>query len=265
MEGVDTPDEIARLYFRIKSYLDPNIRQKLKARATELILSRAKTVYEHGLKSRTRIYKEYTPGAPWNFELTFEKMIAFGERTPTYRSIVSPQEARTRRSFVLMVDKSHSVYRFMPQIATAAAVLALALRRENFAVLAFDSSSHFLKRMNSPITAEEVVDKLLLLESGGKTNLKRALETGLLQLSESPHGTKKVACLLSDLEPTEGGDPLPIASQFQDLRILKAPITETQGIARPLTGKFARLRNTQIIPFHRQSNIPSLIQDMIYE
>ncbi|MHA2271439.1 MAG: vWA domain-containing protein [Candidatus Hodarchaeales archaeon] len=260
-----TPDELGQLFFRIKAYLDPQIRAKLKARASELILRRAKAVYEYGIKTRTVSYNEYRPGARWNFELTFEKMVALGERTPTYRSIVSPQRVQTKRSFVLMVDKSHSVYRFMPQIATAAAVLALSLRRENFAVLAFDSSTHYLKAMNNPIIPEQVVDKLLLLEAGGKTNLKEALETGLLQLRTSPAGNKRVACLLSDLEPTEGGNPLPIASQFEDLRILQAPITETQGMMRPLTGQFAQLKNTQLIPFHQRSDIPTLIQNMIYE
>ncbi|MFQ5980515.1 MAG: VWA domain-containing protein [Candidatus Heimdallarchaeota archaeon] len=265
LEEIETPDELTQLYFRIKLFLDYKIRERLKTRATEMILNRARSVYEHGLKSRTVEYKEYNPGSRWNFELTFEKMVAFGERTPTYRSIVSPQKIRSKRSFVLMVDKSHSVYRFMPQIAAAAAVLALSLRRESFAVITFDTSTHFLKTMNSPITAEQAVDKLLMLEAEGKTNLKKALEVGLTQLRESTSRNKRIACLFSDLEPTEGGDPLPVARQFEDLRILKAPTTETQGIMRPLAGAFAQLKNTQLIPFHRQSDIPSLIQDMLYE
>ncbi len=263
--GGETSEELAQLFFRVKAYLPTQIYNKLKTQTKQTILHRAKVIHEHGLKSRTVSYKEYIPGAAWNFELTFEKMIATGERTPSYRSIVSPHKAKSRRSFVLMVDKSHSVYRYISQIAIAAAVLSMSLQKENYSVMAFDSSVHSIKQLNEPILAEHVVDQLFLLDAGGKTNLKKALEVGLTQFQKVPLGYKRVACLLSDLQPTEGGDPLSVAQEFDDLRILQAPVTETQGTNFQLTGKFARLNNVTLVKFSHHSDIPTLIQEMIYD
>jgi Mg-chelatase subunit ChlD len=99
--------------------------------------------------------------------------------------------------------------------------LALSVKKDNLAIIDFDSSAYVLKAMNERIHPEAIIELILNIESGGKTNLEEALSLAQQQLMQSS-SKDKIVYLISDLERTTGRNPLPIINKLPNLRVIYA-------------------------------------------
>ena len=214
-------EDLIQLYSRTKKSLDYKIRKLMLDKLIPFITEKAKLIYKRGISSAISRYVDYEPGDTWEVEMTLEKMLALGKLSPDYESIVVKEPSKIKKSIVICIDKSLSVLQLIHQIVLVAAVLSLSVRKENFAIVDFDSQAHLLKSMTEGLHPESIVELILNIESGGKTNLEEALVLANKQLSQST-SRKKIIYLISDLERTIGKNPLPEISRITDLRIVYA-------------------------------------------
>lgn len=212
-------DELIQLYSRTKKHLSFEIRKKMLDKLIPFITEKAKAIFRRGISSSVSKYVNYQPGDSWEAEMTIEKMLSLGKLTPDYESIVVKEPSKRKKSIVICIDRSMSVLQLIHQIVLMASVLSLSVKRDNFAIIDFDSQAHILKSMTDSVYPEALVELILNIESGGKTNLEEALTLASEQLkfSSSP---EKIIYLISDLERTTGRNPLPIIQRISDLRII---------------------------------------------
>ncbi|HEY4022187.1 MAG TPA: AAA family ATPase [Pseudonocardiaceae bacterium] len=125
-----------------------------------------------------------------------------------------------RRGVVLMLDASGSMRGDRAiESATAAAASALALERDELAVVAFGTGAEVLKRGEETVPAPELARRVLALRPHGLTDLSAGLEAGLglLATMQSP---VKVAVVMTDGVQNKGVDARVLAARYQRLDVL---------------------------------------------
>lgn len=151
----------------------------------------------------------------------------------------------------LVIDRSGSTGG--RRLATAAlAAAAVALRADDYSVLAFSSRVQTIKDQQLQKPAGEVVDAVLSLRGHGTTNIDAALHAALEQLSRS-RASRKAVLLLSDGRSTTGPDPVAIARQLDSFLVLAPTDGEETGeeakkLALAAGGKFAAVTSPRLIP-----------------
>ncbi|MHA1954396.1 MAG: vWA domain-containing protein, partial [Candidatus Heimdallarchaeaceae archaeon] len=214
-------EELIQLYSKTKKHLEFHLRKKMLDKLIPFITEKAKAIYRRGISASVSKYVSYQPGDTWETEMTIEKMLSTGKNIPDYESIVVKEPTKKKRSLVICIDKSLSVLQLIHQIVLLASVLALSVKKDNLAIIDFDSSAYVLKAMNERIHPEAIIELILNIESGGKTNLEEALSLAQQQLMQSSL-KDKIVYLISDLERTTGRNPLPIINKLPNLRVIYA-------------------------------------------
>ena len=157
--------------------------------------------------------------------------------------------ARPSTAICLVVDRSGSMGG--DRLATAAvAAAAVAWRSpDDYSVIAFSNNVIIIKPQDERRGTEAVVDDLLTLRGYGTTDLTLALKAAQTQLMRS-NASRRLAVLLSDCRPTEGGDPVAQARAIDELFVV-APAgdsDEGQALAAAAGGRFAPLEGPSGIP-----------------
>lgn len=199
--------------------------QKVIAREIliRLLMQLATHISARGIRSTKRCLTTYRPGLDeMELEETMENFV--GKKCPDYEDIMMVDKEPKPRGVVLMLDTSNSMQREKILIATLAiGVLAYRLRGENFAILTFNNEVNVIKPMEKEMTIEMLLDKMLEIQSRGITNIKLALEKGLLQLSKQV-AHEKLGIIATDGWATTGGDPVEIASKYTRLHVIQVPM-----------------------------------------
>ena len=212
-------EDLIQLYSRTKKHLNFEIRKRMLDKLIPFITEKAKQIFQRGISSSVSRYINYEPGNSWEAEMTIEKMLSLGKLSPDYETIVAKEPFKRKKSIVICIDRSMSVLQLIHQIVLMASVLSLSVKKDNFAVIDFDSKAYLLKGMTDNINHEVLVEQILNIESGGKTNLEEALNLAIEQIKFSS-SREKIIYLISDLERTTGKNPLPVIQKIPDLRII---------------------------------------------
>jgi Mg-chelatase subunit ChlD len=168
-------------------------------------------------------------------ELTLENVM--GKEFPDPEDWITVRRETRRKQIVLMMDTSLSMSgRNLAMAAVAAAVLALKVKSEDLAVVAFESAAHALSRLYDAHSAAAVVESILSQPARGFTNIEEALIKGREELARGDN-PQKVGLLITDGVFTAGGDPLPQAALFPRLFVL---LTEDYVMDEELCRKMAR-------------------------
>ncbi|MHA2297238.1 MAG: AAA family ATPase [Candidatus Hodarchaeales archaeon] len=240
-------DDLVELFFKVKRYLPLDLRKKIFSVVFPKLLKRVRGMYFRSLKASETRYVPYSPGIEWDLYHTMEKMLSRAEKVPSYQSIVSITREKKKVTLVLLIDKSHSVYRYMHQISYVSALLCYAIRHENLNIIAFDNKPRFLKKFNGSESIETILEAILSIDSGGRTDIASALQKASQELENIPRaGNKKICCIISDLETTEGKDPYSHVTKFNDLRIVYVPPLNLINHYYPLRDKIKGLKNVKL-------------------
>lgn len=253
-----TGEDLIQLYSRSKKHLNYNIRKKLLEKLIPFITEKAKTIFRRGISSSVSRYVNYQPGDSWEIEMTFEKMLSSGKLNPDYDSIVVKEPSKRKKSIVICIDKSLSVLQLIHQIVLMASVLSLSVKRDNFAIIEFDSEAQLLKPMSKRIPPEELVELILNVESGGKTDLDKALQLATKQLKDSS-SREKIIYIISDLERTIGKNPLPIIQRIPDLRIVYARTYRRVSFVDEIVS----LSNVKMVELNHNSDLVELTTKLV--
>ena len=250
--------DLIQLYSRTKKHLNFQLRKKMLDKLIPFIIEQAKAIYRRGVSSAVSKYVNYEPGRTWELEMTIEKMMSSGKLYPDYDNIVSKEPIKKRRSIVVCIDKSLSVLQLIHQIVLMASVLSLSVKKENFSIIEFDSESSVLKPMHKYMNPDELVELILNIESGGKTNLEDALNLAVDQLKRSS-SREKIVYMISDLERTAGGNPLPIIRKIQDFRVVYARSYRRVSFVDEVIS----LSNVSLIELNQNSDLVELTTKLI--
>ena len=253
-----TGEDLIRLYSRTKKHLNYNIRKKLLEKLIPFITEKAKTIFRRGISSSVSRYVNYQPGDSWEIEMTFEKMLSSGKQVPDYDCIVVKEPSKRKKSIVICIDKSLSVLQLIHQIVLMASVLSLSVKRDNFAIIEFDSEAQLLKPMAKRIQPEELVELILNIESGGKTDLDKALQLATKQLKDSSL-REKIIYIISDLERTIGKNPLPIIQRIPDLRVVYARTYRRVSFVDEIVS----LSNVKMVELNHNSDLVELTTKLV--
>ncbi|MHA1910668.1 MAG: AAA family ATPase [Candidatus Kariarchaeaceae archaeon] len=255
-------DEIALsdIFLKIRGRLSDEVKQQLLKLLIPEIMQKARVISERGKHSGTIKYLPYEPGKEWDIYETIERMLSLGEKKPSYDSIVCPEVDKRKKAVVLCIDSSTSVIQMMHRITLTAAVLAHCLRDDHFAIIAFDTSPHIIKSIHQERSIYSVVEDVLLLESGGRTDISSALVEAKKQLAKLNQAEKKVI-VISDFEPTKGVEPIRNIHEFTDFR---AVVTWRQKLS-PMVKQLQGLRNVTIHNLSNSTNLVKLISEMLFE
>ncbi|MHA1169488.1 MAG: hypothetical protein ACTSRU_16805, partial [Candidatus Hodarchaeales archaeon] len=158
-----------------------------------------------------------------------------------------------------------SVGRYVHVISYVSVLRCYAIKAENMSVAAFDSIIGFIKHFNEIMPVESIIEAILELDSGGRTDISLALSKSLIELEKAPRSRgKKICCLISDLESTEGSDPLVHIEGFDDLRVIYVPPLNVLNHYYPLRDQIKRMKNVKIIRIDK-INDPVKLVEMILE
>ncbi|MFW9996350.1 MAG: VWA domain-containing protein [Candidatus Odinarchaeota archaeon] len=268
-----TEEELSALYFKLGHQLSIDIKESFREILIPKLLKKAQQLYSLGLQTRLLHYQHYEPGKRWDSFLTIEKMLSLGEIKKnggvqaSYDSIVAIERDKTRRLVVLLIDKSHSVYLHMREIALLSAVLALAIQKENYSIITFDENPYFIKRIsNKPKTPASIIRSCIELEASGKTDINKALIQAVNELEHAQHKRiKKIVVLLSDLIITEGSSRvLPEVRKIEDLRVIKVPHQQQTGGSDEFENGLKQQRNAIFYQLDKHVNILKLASEILY-
>lgn len=245
------PDELAEffemegslfLFGQMLGMLKPAVRREAVRHASRLILRIGARIADTGYKATTIRDVKGDPCGELNLDRTIE---AFLDEPlhQTAEQVVSTIRERQKRPFVLIVDHSYSMKGTkLLLMAITAATVALH-QKENYAVVAFNSSASVLKRLGQAISPERLLDTIFSLDLNGETNIYQALQLALRQFNGSG---EKAALLLTDGCWNRGGDPRPLAGQFDCLHVICFPPARPEAveqIAWKGNGTFAFVRH----------------------
>jgi Mg-chelatase subunit ChlD len=184
-------------------------------------------------------------------ELTLENLM--GKEFPDPEDWITVRREERRRQIVLMMDTSLSMSgRNLALAAVAAAVLALKVKAEDLAVVAFENTAHTLSRLNDAHTVAGVVQAILTQPARGFTNIEEALDRGRQELARGDN-PRQAGLLITDGVFTAGGDPLPRAARFPRLHVL---LTEDYVMDADLCRRMARSGRGSMIAVDGYGQLP---------
>ena len=251
--GVYTP----RLFFVMRGVLDLKRRNILKRLTRTSILKLSLRIASEGLRGDLPVRGEYQAESDFDLEATMDQIL---ERYPTgiptlQRSDIIGIERRERKkNGVLILDASGSMMGERNiNAALSAAVMAYSMRNDKFAVIAFNTRAFLIKGIKDDLSINEIMDKVLDLESVGYTNIEDGLKMGALQI-KNLKTRFKWAILLTDGAYNKGDDPRYLCKQYTKLHVINLPGGKKWGervcqdLARLGGGRYVVVRSYYEVP-----------------
>lgn len=258
--------ESSSLFFQIKEYFSLKEKQNILQQLIPRLVQQAERMYHDLERSRYPTKIAYNPGSPWHLEKTVENFLLSGDTYFTYEHVICCKRKGKQRYIILLIDKSHSVLVYLKLIILTSILFSLTLNIKDIALIGFDTRPEVIKGFaDAQTTTREVIDRLVNIRSGGKTNIFSALQTAKKEFSHQI-GQKKTLVLISDLLATSGIDFLPILKRMEDVRIIVTPRRRTLQLTAPILGKLRRLSNIKLyLMTPDERSIPEMLEKVLYD
>jgi MoxR-like ATPase/Mg-chelatase subunit ChlD len=168
-------------------------------------------------------------GAELDLERTLEVLSA--DPHPSDEDLFVLERRRRRRAYALMLDISGSMKgRAIFHAALALAAVAVRVRDDPFAVVAFWREAAVLKRLDEAVPLDALLDRLLSLSGRGLTDIGLGLRAGLDEL-EGSGVQERIGLLFSDGLQTAGEPAGLVAAAFPTLHVV-ATGQDTESLKR---------------------------------
>ncbi|MFX0123186.1 MAG: VWA domain-containing protein [Candidatus Hodarchaeota archaeon] len=258
--------ESSSLFFQIKDFFTPEEKQLLLQKLIPRLFRHAERIFQAIDRSKYPMKIPYTPGLSWHLENTIATFLLSGDTNFTYKHVICTKRQGKQRCIILLIDKSHSVISYLKLIILTSILFSLSLNPKDIALIGFDTQPEVIKGfIESQITTQDIISRLVNIRSGGKTNISSALHTVRKEFSHQL-GYKKTLVIISDLLATTGTDFLPILKQMEDVRIILTPKRRTLQLTAPILGKLQKLPNIKLyLMTTDERSIPGLLEKVLYD
>lgn len=244
--------------------LDHKMRRLLLKQVVETLMLESKNLVTRGgvVTHKTEIHP-YNPGGDWDLELSIDKIIGnLTFKIPTYRDLLRRDLIRSKRSFVILADKSNSLGPVIDYVAMAVGILAEAVKKENYALLFFDDDVRTVKSLRDRAEQSQVLEEILDVDCKGATDLRRAFRAGKDQLDTLFDGSEGICVVISDCIPTHGGNPIEVAAQFSRMEILLVK-NKNVAIGTSCVDKLVRLPQVRVREIKDFNDIIDAVQKIV--
>ncbi|MFX1282700.1 MAG: VWA domain-containing protein [Promethearchaeota archaeon] len=254
------------LFFQIKEHFSPKEKQILLQKLIPKLFKHAKRIFHAIDRSRYPIKIPYIPGRTWDLEKTIVNFLLSGDSYFTYNHVICNKRIWKQKYVVLLIDKSHSVLSYLKLIILTSILFSLTLNIKEISLIGFDTQPEVFKRfIDSQMTTQDIITKLVNIRSGGKTDIFSALLAANKEFSHQI-GRKKTLIIISDLLATSGMDFLPILSRIEDVRIILTPRRQTLQLTTPIIGKLRKLPNIKLyLMTPDERSIPAMLEKVLYD
>jgi hypothetical protein len=236
--------ESSSLIFHIKEFFAPEERKLLLRKVIPKLLGQAEKIYKK----------------------TIANFLLSGDSNLTYKHVICIKRKKRRKCIVLLIDKSHSVLNYLRLIILTSILFSLSLDIKDIALIGFDNQPDVLKRFNDFHTSTyNLVNQLVNIRSGGKTDIYSALESAEKELNQQIC-PRKVVIIISDLLATSGKDFLPFLTRLEDVRIILTPRRQTIQLTKPIVGHLRRLSNVRLYYMSPdERSIPDILERVLFD
>ncbi|MFX0150444.1 MAG: VWA domain-containing protein [Candidatus Hodarchaeota archaeon] len=254
------------LIFQIKDFFATEEKKLLLRKIIPKLLGHAEKIYKTIDRSKYPETILYLPGRPWHLEKTIVNFLLSGDSNLTYKHVICIKRKKRRKSIVLLIDKSHSVLNYLRLIILTSVLFTLSLDIKDIALIGFDNQPDVLKGFNDFNTSKyDLVNQLVYIKSGGKTDIFSALESAEKELNRQIC-PKKIVVLISDLLATSGKDFLPFFTRLEDVRIILTPRRQAIQLTKPILGYLRRLSNVRLYYMSPdERSIPKILERVLYD
>jgi Mg-chelatase subunit ChlD len=215
--------ETGLLQVKLLSIIQERAEYAFKQEIKELLLQKitflSHKIAAEKINKKRKSVKQYRPELnEIDIDRTLEEHL--GHRTPDYENIYCHEWIKQKCAYVLMLDVSNSMHQEKLAIAAiATGVFTKKLQHDLHGVITFAKETNIIKNLYERNNLQKLIDKMLLIDSGGATNIRKALVAGLELLNISKMRFN-IGILVSDGRATVGGNPLEIASRYDRLHVL---------------------------------------------
>lgn len=260
---------IPELYFMIRSHAPLPLKILLQRLTRSIILRTSLNISGRGSKGRTRRRIRYYPGiSEFDLDSTLENYIQNGQQYLTFNDIVGYERRQRKRSVVLMLDTSGSMFgNLLLNAALTTSVLSYAMSKDFTSIVLFNSESLVIKEIrNEREKVTDLIDKILESEAMGFTNITKALHTGLKELKKISGNQRKIGILITDGDYNRGKHPERIAKLFPTLHVIHMPPEkgrEKQQRGIRICQKLAHFGRGYFIPVKEIAEIPRALMTLL--
>ena len=254
------------LFFQIKEHFSPKEKQILLQKLIPKLFRQAKRIFHAIDRTRYPMKIPYVPGSSWDLEKTVANFLLSGDSYFTYNHVICSKRKWKQKYAVLLIDKSHSVLSYLKLIILTSILFSLTLNIKEISLIGFDTRTEVIKGfIDSQMTTQDIITKLVNIRSGGKTDIFLALKAAKKEFSHQIGG-KKTLIIISDLLATSGMDFLPILSQMEDVRVILTPRRQTLQLTSPILGKLRKLPNIKLYLMKPdERTIPAMLEKVLYD
>lgn len=243
---------LAQKYPEIRWKLDSNLKKMIRQIAIKAILLRALKLIgptKRSAKLRREVYRFGKEEI--DLDSTFEQILGKKEIWP--EDIIIETRDKKTMSCALMVDTSLSMTgEKLAVAAVGAAVLAIKLKTDNYALITFESTAKLLKGIGQRKDVGSVIGDLLETPAMGYTNMEDGLKKGLNELNKAKT-KERFGVIITDGNCTTGYDPEKIAAKYPKLYVIMPEGPESnheacKKLAKLGCGKMYKVKDFNEIP-----------------
>jgi Mg-chelatase subunit ChlD len=215
-EPRDPLEVLGELY---ELYDRSDLRALARRLAVELLVKTARHDVA-GRSGRGRLTSVPYRGSEAELDLERTLEVLFAKPRPGDEDMYVLERRRRRRAYALMLDISGSMKgKAIFHAALALATVAVRVRQDPYAVVAFWREAAMLKRLDEALPLDALLDRLLSLSGRGLTDIGLGLRVGLDEL-EGAEAQERVGILFSDGLQTAGEPADLLAAAFPTLHVV---------------------------------------------
>jgi len=239
--------------------LDRNLKKMVKKIAIKAILLRALELIGPTKRSARLKRDVYRFGQEEiDLDSTFERIL--GKKDYQLEDIIVESREKKNVSCALMVDTSLSMTgEKLAVAAVGAAVLAIKLKADHYALITFGSDATLLKSMDQRKDMELVIGDVIETPAWGYTNMEFGLEIGLKELNKA-RTKDRFGVLITDGNCTTGYDPWKVAAKYPKLHVI---MTRGRESNRKLCQELAKLGKGKMYEVEDYSEIPRVLYNLL--
>jgi Mg-chelatase subunit ChlD len=259
-------ETIPELFFLLKKSFSQGYLPIFRRLTRNFIIKAAMRISGRGLRGDLKRNAVYEPGmSEFSIEKTIEQFLEQNSEHLKYTDIVGIERNERKKTGVLMLDTSGSMYgEKLVNACLTVAVLAHHMRRDEFSVIIFNNDANVIKKIEANTEISELIEAILDMEPAGYTNIEAALKEGLKELGKKRQNPRKWGIIVTDGEYNKGGDPRPYARSFPKLHVIQSP---SQNSARKkgerMCKDLARFGKGRYAKVHSHSEIPRVLMNLL--